>query len=126
MQHVFYSNGNTEKISWAIKTNKSTVKQIRTHADIYYDKVTNLQSKYIALHVGLFWGIGTFIIKNEDSITIKIDNKIMYEHLKLNKKINDEFIEKRAHFIKQLILQRKLQINFELISDKENIIEKII
>ena len=126
MQHVFYSDGNARKISWIIKTNESTVKQNRTHADVYYDKVTALQSKYIALHVGLFWGIGTFIIKNEDQITVKTDNQIMYEHLKSNKKINDEFIEKRTHFINQLILQRKLKINFELIQDKENIATKII
>jgi len=43
--------------------------------------VTSLQSKYIALHVGLFWGIGIFIIKNEDIVKIKLDEKIMYDHL---------------------------------------------
>lgn len=124
MQHDFYFDGNVKKISWKIKTKNSTVEQSRIHADLYYDKVTNLQSKYIALHVGLFWGIGTFIIKDEDKITVNIDNQIMYEHLKTNKKINDEFIEKRTYFIKQLILQRKLKIDFELISNKENNILK--
>ena len=34
-----------------------------------------MQSKYVALHVALFWGIGTFNIKNKDSIKIKLDKK---------------------------------------------------
>ena len=124
MQHDFYFDGNARKISWKIKTKNSTVEQSRIHADLYYDKVTDLQSKYIALHVGLFWGIGIFIIKDEDKITVNIDNQIIYEHLKIDKKINDEFIEKRTQFIKQLILQRKLKMDFELISNKENNILK--
>ena len=70
------------------------VEQNREHTEIYYDKVTRLQSKYIALHVGLFWGIGVFIIKNEDSIKIELDEKIMYDHFTSNLKIEDEFKEK--------------------------------
>ena len=41
-----------------------------------------MQSKYVALHVALFWGIRIFNIKNKESIKIKLDKKIMYQQLK--------------------------------------------
>ena len=126
MYHVFYSDGNTKKISWVIQTNDSIVKQKRDHADIYKNKVTSLQSKYIALHVGLFWGIGIFIIKNKDIVKIKLDEKIIYDHLTSNSKIGDEFVEKRIQFIRQLIEQRKLKIEFEMIDSDKNLARKYI
>ena len=126
MYHAFYSDGNTKKISWVIQTKDSIVKQNRDHADIYKNKVTSLQSKYIALHVGLFWGIGIFIIKNEDIVKIKLDEKIMYDHFTSNLKIEDEFIEKRIQFIRQLIEQRKLKIEFEMIDSDKNLAKKNI
>jgi len=55
MQHNFYSSGDAKTISWAIQTGDTIQEQIRDHAEIYNDKVSILQSKYIALHVGLFW-----------------------------------------------------------------------
>lgn len=115
MDHIFYFDGNNEKISWRINTGESVVEQNREHVQIYKNKVTNLQSKYIAFHVGLFWAIGTFIIKNEDSVNVKCNEKIMLEHFKFNKEISDEFIKKRTQFIKQLISQRRLKMEFELI-----------
>ena len=121
MNHVFYSDGNAKKISWVIETNDSRVEQNRNHVDIYKDKVTELQSKYVALHIGLFWGIGVFIIKNQDSIKIKIDDKIMFNQVTTDSKIEDEFIQKRIQFIKQLIKQRELKIQFEVISTDENL-----
>ncbi len=126
MYHIFYSEGDTKKISWVIQTNDSIVKQNRDHADIYKNKVTSLQSKYIALHVGLFWGIGIFIIKNEDIVKIKLDEKIMYDHLTFNSKIEDELVEKRIQFIRQLIEQRKLKIEFEMIDSDKNLARKNI
>ncbi len=121
MYHIFYSDGDAGKISWVIQTNNSTVKQNRKHADIYKDKVTKIQSKYIALHVGLFWGIGVFIIKNEDNIKIKLDEKIMYNQFTSNSKIKDEFIKKKIEFIRQLTKQRKLKIEFEIIDVDKNL-----
>jgi len=88
---------------------------------MYKYKVTNLQSKYVALHVGLFWGIGTFIIKNGDSIKIKLDEKKMFEQFTTDSEIEDSFIQKRLRFIRQLIDQRKLKVEFEAISQDENI-----
>ena len=115
MDHVFYFDGDSEKISWKIETGDSIAEQDREHVQMYKNKVTNLQSKYIAFHIGLFWAIGVFIIKNEDSVKVMCNQKEMFEHFKFNKEINDEFIKNRTKFIKQLISQRKLKMEFELV-----------
>ncbi len=78
------------------------------------------------MHVGLFWRSGRFIINNEDSITIKIDNKTMFDHFSRNEKPSDEFIKTRAHFITQLIDQRKLKINYQLVDSEENLVSKLL
>ena len=114
MNHVFSSDGNSTKISWVIQTGDTTVEQTREHVEIYKNKITDLQSKYVALHIGLFWGIGVFIIKNEDLLKIKIDEKTMFDQLNGNEKVNDEFIQNRIKFINQLIVQRKLKVQYDL------------
>ena len=121
MQHVFYADGNSTKISWLIDTNGKLSSQQREHAQLYYDKVSDIQSKFIALHVGLFWGIGTFIIKNKDSIEIILDQKEMFDHLSSDKTIDDEFIKKRTGFINQLINQRQLEIKYTLETTENNL-----
>ena len=126
MHHIFYLDGNTEKIAWVIKTDDSKVEQSRIHAEMYKNKVTNIQSKYIALHVGLFWGIGIFIIKNEDHIKIRLDEKVMYDQFVFNSKIEDDIIIKKKYFIRQLTSQRKLKIEFELIEKVDNLAKKNI
>lgn len=120
MQHIFNFTGDSNEISWEILTNGTKVTQSREHVDIYKNKVNSIQSKIIALHVGLFWAIGTFTIKNEDEVKIKLDNKIMYEQLTSNIESKDELIKNRIHFIKMLILQRKLKIQFELTQSNQN------
>jgi hypothetical protein len=126
LEHVLFFDGNTKRISWVIQTNKSVIEQKREHAEIYLDKVTNQQSKYIGLHVGLFWGIGTFIIKNQDVVKVAIDDNAIFEHLSTNQKSHDEFIEKRTYFIRQLIEQRKLKVHYELITADKNLAAKKI
>jgi hypothetical protein len=126
LEHVLFFDGNTKRISWVIQTNNSIIEQKREHVDIYLDKVTSQQSKYVRLHVGLFWGIGTFIIKNQDLVKIAIDDNNMFNHLSTNQKRYDEFIEKRVHFIKQLIEQRRLKIQYELITTDKNLAAKKI
>jgi len=121
-----YSDGNGKKISWVIPTGESTEKEERIHADEYMDKVTDEQSKYITLHVGIFWGIGRFIIKNEDIVDVMLDSKRMYEHLQNNAKISDEFIEKKTWFFRELISQRKLKIRYHLIEPKDNLASKFL
>ena len=126
MDHIFYSDGNAKRISWIIQTDDSIIEQNREHVDIYKNKISKLQSKYVALHIGLFWGIGVFKIKNEDRVKIKLDEKTMFEQLSTDLKIEDEFIANRIKFIKQLAIQRKLKIQFDLIKQDENLANKIL
>ena len=76
--------------------------------------------------MGLFWGIGMFIIKNQDIVKISTDNSFIFEHLSTNQKSNDKFIEERTCFIRQLIEQRKLKIQYELITIEKNLAAKKI
>ena len=126
MEHILYSDGNLKKISWVIQTNESIVSQTRVQTENYKDKITKMQSKYVALHVALFWGIGTFNIKNKDSIKIKLDKKIMYQQLKTQISIQDEFIKNKIKFIQSFIKQRKLKVEFELINSQNNLAEKLL
>ena len=126
MEHEYFFDGNQKQISWVIQNEKTTVEQYREHAENYLDRVTVEQSKYIALHVGIFWSIGRFIIKNGDTVKIMLDLKTMYEHLSNNMASTDSFIETRTGFIKQLIEQRKLVIKYELIKPEQNIATKAL
>ena len=125
MEHILYSDGNLEKISWVIQTNESFISQTRIQTENYKNKITKIQSKYVALHVALFWGIGTFNIKNEDFIKIELDEKIMYEQLKMKIITQDEFIKNRIGFIQSFIKQRKLKVEFKIINSKNNLTEKL-
>ena len=125
MEHILYSDGNLKKISWVIQTNESIVSQTRAQTENYKDKITKIQSKYVALHVALFWGIGTFNIQNKDSIKIKLDKKIMYQQLKTQIPIQDEFIKNKIKFIQSFIKQRKLKVEFELINLQNNLAGKL-
>ena len=80
----------------------------------------------MALHVALFWGIGTFNIKNEDSIKIKLDEEIMYQQLKMKIPIQDEFIKNKIKFIENFIKQRKLKVEFEIINFEKNLAAKVL
>jgi hypothetical protein len=102
------------------------VSQTRVQTENYNDKITKIQAKYVALHVALFWGIGTFNIKNKDSIKIKLDKKIMCQQLKTQISIQDEFIKNKIKFIQSFIKQRKLRVEFELINSQNNLAEKLL
>lgn len=117
MEHILYSDGNGKRISWMIKTNGIVRKQFRDHVDIYLDKVNDLQSKYIALHVGIFWGIGVFVIKNHDTIRARLDSEEMLAHLNSDKISADNLAEHRKRSIEQLASQRNLKIIYEQISE---------
>ncbi|MGI0061669.1 MAG: hypothetical protein ACREBA_04370 [Nitrosotalea sp.] len=120
MDHTYYFDGNTKTISWIIENTETQVEQTRVHAENYYNTVTVEQSKYIALHVGVFWGIGRFIIKNNDTVNVMLDLKSMFEHLVENKIADDPFIISKTKFIQQLIDQRGLQVKYHLIEPSQN------
>ena len=124
MEHIIYLEGNFTNISWVIQTNETIVSQTRKHTEDHKNKITKIQSKYVALHAALFWGIGTFIIKNEDIIKIKLDEKIMYEQLKLKIMTDDDFIKNKIKFIQMFIKQRKLKVEFEIINLENNLAAK--
>jgi len=126
MKHIFYCAGNQKEIAWSIQTEDKLVNHQRDHHEMYMDKITNVQSKYVALHVGIFWGIGTFIIKNNDTVKVMLDSKFMYDHLSQNATIDDSFIENKTKFINLLIQQRKLNVEYSLIDSNENISLKLI
>lgn len=126
MKHVFYCDGNQKKIAWVIQTDGNAIEQLRDHADIYLDKITDEQSRFIALHVGVFWGIGKFIIKNNDTVSILMDSKSMFEHLNGDKQSDDSFIQNRSVFINQIVEQRKLNIECRLIDVKDNLAHKLL
>jgi len=126
LEHILYADGNEKKISWVIKSGDLVDEEIRDQPDIYLDKVSPTQSKYIAVHVGIFWSVGRFIIKNEDAVNIMLDSKEMYDHLRQGTEDADQFIHERTWFLKELINQRKLKVNYQLIDPKENIATKLI
>ena len=126
MEHILYFDGNLKKISWVILTEGQEVTQSRAHVEKYKDKITKIQSKYVALHIALFWGIGTFKIKNEDNVKIKLDEEIMFDQLNSKTKSNDEFIENKIKFIQSFIKQRKLRVYFEKINKENNLSNKFL
>lgn len=126
MEHILFADGNLKKISWIVKTGDSIDEEMREHVEQYLDKVTSEQSKYIAVHVGIFWSIGRFIIKNEDTVNVMLDSKKMFEHLSQNKDSPDEFIQNRIWHLNELIKQRKLKVNYHLIKPEENLAHKLI
>ncbi len=126
MEHILYFDGNLKKISWVILTEGQEVTQSRAHVEKYKDKITKIQSKYVALHIALFWGIGTFKIKNEDNVKIKLDEEIMFDQLNSKTKSNDEFIENKIKFIQSFIKQRKLRVYFEKINTENNLSNKFL
>lgn len=124
--HTIYSDGNAKRICWSIKTDQNAVDQFREQADIYLNKITNLQSKYIALHVAIFWGIGVFIIKNGDTVRILLDSDEMMTHLTSDERSSDVLIEGKKGFINQLGTMRSLKFEFEKIDQSQNISSKML
>jgi len=126
MEHILYSDGNSKRICWTIKTQDTIKEQFREHAEIFLNQVTDLQSKYIALHVGLFWSIGVFIIKNGDTIKIMLDSDEMLAHLSSDDKSQDAFAENKKGFINQLASQRNLKLQYEKIDPTRNLASKML
>lgn len=126
MEHIYFFDGDQKKISWAIENSQTRSEESRIHAEYFYNIVTPEQSKYIALHVGIFWSIGRFIIRNGDMIKVMLDQKSMFDRLVKNKLTDDIFIERRMKFIDQIIKQRDLDVRYQLIDPSENTATKLL
>ena len=126
MEHELFFDGTISEYSWSIKTEGKTANQIREHPPAYLsggklDVKNNLESKFISLHVGIYWGLGVFIIKDSDTVNVMCDSKEMYEVLVNNQKIDSQIINDKIHFINQLTDHRNLKINFRVIEPETNL-----
>ena len=126
MEHELFFDGNLEEYSWSIKTGKAIINQIREHPPAYLsggklDIKTNEESKFVALHVGIYWGLGVFIIKDFDKVHVMCDSKEMYEILIQQRKTLDQIIDDKIYFINQLVGHRNLKLEYHLIKPTKNI-----
>ena len=126
MKHDLFFDGTIQRYSWVIKTEKTTTSQIRNHPPAYLsggklDVGNEQESKFIALHVGIYWGLGVFIIKDFDTVNVMCDSKGIYEILLHNQKTDSQIINDKIHFINQLTNHRNLKINFIIIESETNL-----
>ena len=129
MEHDIFFDGNVKEYSWSIKTNDKVADQIREHPPAFrsggkLDIKNNEESRFVALHVGIYWGLGVNIIKNNDVVNVMCDSKIMFEIMTGAEKIDNDIINDKVYFINQLTNLRKLKLNYQLIESKENIASK--
>ena len=126
MKHDLFFDGNLKEYSWTIRTGKKLAEQIRAHPPAYLsggklDVKATEESKFIALHIGIYWGLGVFIIKDNDQVNIMCDSKIMYEIFTKGKKLDNQIINDKINFINQLTELRKIKMEFQLIDTKDNL-----
>ena len=131
MKHTLFLDGTKTKFSWIIQTGNQIKKEFREHPPAYYsgyklDVKNDEQSKFIALHVGLYWGIGVFIIKDGDTVDVMCDSKKMYDILNSKHKTSDQIINDKINFINLFVEQRKLVINYHLIDEGSNPASELI
>ena len=129
MEHDIFFDGNVKEYSWSIKTKDKVADQIREHPPAFrsggkLDIKNNDESRFVALHVGIYWGIGVNIIKDNDVINVMCDSKIMFEIMTEEEEIDNDIINDKVYFINQLTNLRKLKLNYQLIESKENIATK--
>jgi len=126
MEHELFFDGNLKEYSWSIKTEEEVVNQIREHPPAYLsggklEIKNNGESRFVALHVGIYWGLGVFIIKDFDKIHVMCDSKEMYEILIQQYKTENQIIDDKIHFINQLVGHRNLKLEYRLINPTNNI-----
>jgi len=126
MKHDIFFDGNVKEYSWTIRTGEKLAEQIRAHPPAYLsggklDVKATEESKFIALHIGIYWGLGVYIIKDNDQVNVMCDSKMMYETFTKGKKSDNQIINDKIHFINQLTDHRKLKMKFQVIDTKENL-----
>jgi hypothetical protein len=126
MKHDIFFDGNVKEYSWTIRTGEKLAEQIRAHPPAYLsggklDVKDTEESKFIALHIGIYWGLGVYIIKDNDQVEVMCDSKMVYETFTEGKKSENQIINDKIYFINQLTEIRKLKMKFQLIDTKENL-----
>ena len=129
MEQELFFDGNLKEYSWSIKTGKEIKNQIREHPAAYLsggklDIKNKEESRFVALHVGIYWGLGVFIIKDFDKMHVMCDSKEMYEILIQQHKTLNQIIDDKIHFISQLVGHRNLKLEYRLIELTKNIATK--
>ena len=129
MEHELFFDGNLKEYSWSIKTGKEIKNQIREHPAAYLsggklDIKNKEESRFVALHVGIYWGLGVFIIKDFDKINVMCDSKEMYKILIQRHKTLNQIIDDKIYFINQLVSHRNLKLEYRLIELTKNIATK--
>jgi hypothetical protein len=71
--------------------------------------------------VGIYWGLGVFIIKDFDKVHVMCDSKEMYEILIQQRKTLDQIIDDKIYFINQLVGHRNLKLEYHLMDPAKNI-----
>jgi hypothetical protein len=126
MEHEIFFDGNTKEYSWSIKTENNIADQIRKHPPAFrsggkLNITNNEESKFVALHVGIYWGLGVNIIKDSDVVNVMCDSEMMFGIMTKGEKNDNEIINDKVYFINQLTNLRKLKINYQFIESKKNI-----
>lgn len=115
-----YSDGDPYTIAWGIQTPDKTMLQWRAQAGMYRDAISAMQSRFVALHVGLFWGIGVFAIRNGEAVRFMIDDDTMLAHLESHH-TGDGFMDGRMRSMDLLINQRGLDVSVYDIEPSQNL-----
>ena len=126
MEHEIFFDGNTKEYSWSIKTENNIADQIREHPPAFrsggkLNITNNEESKFVALHVGIYWGLGVNIIKDSDVVNVMCDSEMMFGIMTKGEKNDNEIINDKVYFINQLTNLRKLKINYKFIESRKNI-----
>ena len=131
MEHDLFIDGNVNEYTWSIKTDGNIAEQIREHPDAYLsggklDVKNDNESRFIAVHVGIYWGLGVYIIKDFDVVNIMCTSKQMYETFTQKTKSNNQIINDKIYFINQLTEKRNLKINYKLIESNDNLATRLL
>ena len=131
MDHDLFLDGSIKEYTWSIKTKNKVVNQIREHPPAYLsggklDVTDKQQSKCIAIHVGIYWGLGVFIIKDYDVVNVMCDSEEIHDLMTQNRKVDDQIINDKIYFINQLTDHRNLKINYEIIQSESNLATELL
>ena len=129
MEHELFFDGTVKKYSWSIRTGDEIVNQIREHPPAYLsggklNVKDSTESKFIALHVGIYWGLGVFIIKDYDTVNVMCTSNDMYQILSHISSTDNQIIKDKVHFVEQLTNHRNLKINYQITQQENNLATK--